>query len=282
MSISRFFTETLGANLANARWAWGATNPVTNEVFLRVWADEIESTPDGERSLLLNADWSGKSAGFPERARHVEAIRAGAVGYGVVCTVKNPNSARRKIKSFDNESLLRFGGVIDEGAATYGVVAKRIPVAELRKPPTAESTLILDLKQILRMRIEETEKERLANARVGQGRFRSEVLARWGGRCCVTGVATLEAVRASHIKPWRDSDNQERLDPANGLPLVATTDALFDAGLITFDPAGRLMVSERLPVGERQLLRLEGLALRRGPDEGTQAYMAHHREKIFR
>lgn len=254
---------------------------MTNEVFLRVWADEIESTPDGERSLLLNADWSGKSAGFPERARHVEAIRAGAVGYGVVCTVNNPNSAQRKIKSFDKESLLRFGGVIDEGAATYGVVAERVPVAELRKPPTAESALIPDLKQILRMRIEETEKERLANARVGQGRFRLEVLARWGGRCCVTGVATLEVVRASHIKPWRDSDDDERLDPANGLPLVATLDALFDAGLITFLSNGSMQTSPRLSGDEANRLGLGRARLLAPPDKRTNGFLAYHRNAVF-
>ena len=58
-----------------------------------------------------------------------------------------------------------------------------------------------------------------------------QVLKIWGNRCCVTGSTTLDAIRASHIKPWRRSSNQERLDPYNGLPLVATLDALFDAGM---------------------------------------------------
>jgi putative restriction endonuclease len=38
-------------------------------------------------------------------------------------------------------------------------------------------------------------------------------------------------LRASHIKPWSDCSNRERLDPLNGLLLVAHIDALFDNGL---------------------------------------------------
>jgi hypothetical protein len=56
----------------------------------------------------------------------------------------------------------------------------------------------------------------------------------WEKRCTVTCCATLETIRASHIKPWWMATNEERLDPGNGLPLVATVDTLFDAGLITF------------------------------------------------
>jgi len=39
-------------------------------------------------------------------------------------------------------------------------------------------------------------------------------------------------LRASHIKPWRDSDSRERLDPANGLSACPDHDAVFDVGLV--------------------------------------------------
>lgn len=55
MSISDFFTDTLGANLANTRWSWGAVNPVTNEVFLRVWADELRTVGGQEQALPYHA-----------------------------------------------------------------------------------------------------------------------------------------------------------------------------------------------------------------------------------
>jgi hypothetical protein len=50
--------------------------------------------------------------------------------------------------------------------------------------------------------------------------------------------------------------NEERLDPGNGLPLVATLDALFEAGLITFASDGAMLVSERLPGEELERLQL--------------------------
>ena len=84
-SLTTFYTDTLGANLTNTRWSWGAMNPVTDEVFLRVWSEDFKAAADGEVVQLYNLDWKGKSPGYPERLRHIEAIRRGAAAYGVVC-----------------------------------------------------------------------------------------------------------------------------------------------------------------------------------------------------
>ena len=111
--------------------------------------------------------------------------------------------------------------------------------------------------------------ETLAKARVGQGTFRAQILAIWDSRCCVTSSTTLDAIRASHIKPWRDSNDNERLDPNNGLPLIATLDALFDAGLITFADDGKLVVSERIEDYEKELLGIVGRQLVRQPNDQT-------------
>jgi hypothetical protein len=97
------------------------------------------------------------------------------------------------------------------------------------------------------------EKESLVNARIGQGPFREQVLQLWGRRCALTRSATLAAIRASHIKPWCDSTDEERLDPYNGIPLIASLDALFDAGLISFQSTGKLIVSAKLTTRERRI-----------------------------
>ena len=91
-TLTDFYTSTLGANLTNSRWSWGAVNPVTNEVFLRVWADDIEATAEGERVQVYGLDWLGKSSGYPERYRHIQALQNGAKGYGIVCTKSKPGS----------------------------------------------------------------------------------------------------------------------------------------------------------------------------------------------
>jgi putative restriction endonuclease len=278
-SLTDFYISTLGANLANARWSWGAVNPVTNEVFLRVWANDVEATPEGERVQLYNLDWTGKSSGYPERQRHIQALQNGAQGYGVVCTKANPDSDdTTRIKGFDHETLLRLGEVRPDGRRLYAQVVDRVPVEALARRQTAESTLVPDLAALLK---KGTTVEALVNARVGQGQFRNAVLRLWGGRCCVTGIETTEAIRASHIKPWRDSTDEERLDPQNGLPLAGTLDGLFDAGLITFAADGTLVTSPRLSVDERERLGILEAKLRRVPTGKTADCLAHHREAIF-
>jgi hypothetical protein len=128
-------------------------------------------------------------------------------------------------------------------------------------------------------------KESLIDARLGQGKFRSDVLRLWDNCCAVTGSSLLEAIRASHIKPWRDSSDEERLDPANGLPLAAHLDALFDAGLITFDDSGAGIVSSLLAGAERRIYGLSNISLKKLPAKtakSTRMYLQIHRSTVFR
>jgi len=87
------------------------------------------------------------------------------------------------------------------------------------------------------------------------------------------------AIRASHIKPWRESSNAERLDPNNGLPLIASLDALFDAGLISFDSCGKLIVSLKVSTTERGIFGVAQTSLRKKPTAKMADYLAHHRAK---
>ena len=63
--------------------------------------------------------------------------------------------------------------------------------------------------------------------------FRANVLLREEA-CRVTRVSEPRHLQASHIKPWRDATDAERLDGANGLLLSPHIDHLFDEGYITF------------------------------------------------
>ena len=96
--------------------------------------------------------------------------------------------------------------------------------------------LLEDLSALQGEVSDETERERLAKARVGQGRFRADLVKLWrkGETCALTGVSIPEMLVASHIKPWRDSTDKERLDPMNGLLLVTHVDKLFDRHLLSF------------------------------------------------
>lgn len=127
-----------------------------------------------------------------------------------------------------------------------------------------------------------TEALREAMARVGQDVFRKKLDERWHGRCAVTGISAREVLRASHIKPWMDSTDEERMDPNNGLLLSANLDALFDKGLITFNLDGRIVLSGKVTADDREKLGLtESMCLKQRTPEQDK-YMEYHRGKIFK
>lgn len=128
----------------------------------------------------------------------------------------------------------------------------------------------------------DTEREALVKARVGQGRFRSDLETAWGSSCAVTGISVGLLLRASHIKPWRHSDNRERLDADNGLLLVATLDAAFDAGLISFADDGEMLFSSELGSAPEDILGIaSGAKLRVLPSSAQQAQLRYHRERLI-
>jgi putative restriction endonuclease len=89
-----------------------------------------------------------------------------------------------------------------------------------------------------------TEKEELVTSRIGQGVFKKRVFE-IERICRVTGVENPIHLIGSHIKPWRHSNNQERLDGENGLLLTPSIDHLFDKGYISFKNSGELLLSPR-------------------------------------
>jgi putative restriction endonuclease len=277
MNISSFFADVLGSSLRNSRWSWGSYDPHREFVFLRIWEDQLVVNESGaaESVLLLRHTSRLKSNGYRERKEHIEKMQAGARGFGIVCVAVNPSaSGARKIKSFDDSVLLRLGKIEEKSEGIFAQIVKEVEVSDF-------STVSSDIKAIMKLKLDSTEKEQLINARIGQGAFRKQVLERWDNQCAVTGAKTLTAIRASHIKPWRYSNNEERLDPCNGFPLVASLDALFDSGLISFDPNGTIMISSLLPESERKIFDLSEAKLVKKPSQEIVNYLAFHNEKIF-
>lgn len=124
-----------------------------------------------------------------------------------------------------------------------------------------------------------TETEALRAARLGQSRFRNDLLDRWHEQCALTGLNMPELLRASHIKPWCASTPKERLDPDNGMLLALHIDGLFDKGFISFDDDGQLLMSAKLDLSTRSALGLEKSRAIVGLNSGNRRYLALHRQK---
>jgi predicted restriction endonuclease len=132
-----------------------------------------------------------------------------------------------------------------------------------------------------------TEITRTTQVRRIQSFFRSAVLTSYGYRCALSGIALPELLNASHIIPWK-ANPARRADPRNGIALNALYDRAFDRGLMTFDDSLRVVLSNRLKIGDlpilhrQAFLELEGKPLhlpgRFSPDPVAMAY---HREHVF-
>jgi predicted restriction endonuclease len=125
--------------------------------------------------------------------------------------------------------------------------------------------------------INQTEKDAIIKARVGQGLFRQKLMNYWKG-CSVTECKTQSLLMASHIKPWRDSTNEQRLDVYNGLLLIPNLDKLFDKGYISFDKNGSLICSSFIPQKELEILGISPNMHLMCMEKQHLMYLKYHRE----
>jgi putative restriction endonuclease len=143
----------------------------------------------------------------------------------------------------------------------------------------------------------ETERIRLAAARVGQHLFARSVLANCGSTCVFCGLrpgafGLRRMLLAGHIKPWRDSTPAERLDTRNGLAACPAHDVAFDTGLLTVADDLTVQIGDALArsVLEDEMTRhyygqppmAVALRLPAAAQRPLPKYLAWHRRYVFR
>lgn len=121
--------------MANPRWSWGSWHEATNRIFLRVWAhDHIEAQDQAQMVRLLREDWTRTSAGYNERARHIESIRSGAEAFGVVATAAPRGAGHIRIQSYDSRSLVRLGALVrweKDPTSVFALIGPSVPVTQI-------------------------------------------------------------------------------------------------------------------------------------------------------
>jgi hypothetical protein len=111
--------------------------------------------------------------------------------------------------------------------------------------------------------------------RQGQQAFRASLLAAYRGRCAVTRSRTSWVLEAAHIVPYRGAKTNT---VRNGLLLRADVHTLFDLGLISIEPRGRVVrVSSQLKGLEYASLEGKPLLRPKNPaDWPATAALRHH------
>jgi putative restriction endonuclease len=130
--------------------------------------------------------------------------------------------------------------------------------------------------------VPETDRLAIIRARKGQGLFKDRV-SKIESRCRITRVDNPVHLIGSHCKPWRDSNNEERLNGENGLLLTPSIDHLFDRGFISFEDKGTLIIS---PVAHRPSLQRMGIDATRVVNVGTfttgqKQFLDFHRNSVL-
>lgn len=129
--------------------------------------------------------------------------------------------------------------------------------------------------------LSETEQQSIRKSRLGQGVFRTNLIKLWGS-CSITSLPDMALLKASHLKPWKDSSNSERLNPYNGLLVIPTYDLLLDKGLISFNTNGRVIISKRLGIFGQKIFHVDkALKLRKFFPENKE-FLEYHRDEVFK
>lgn len=94
-------------------------------------------------------------------------------------------------------------------------------------------------------------KVREVKTRVNQNVFRQIVLANYNRKCAITGIDLPDLLVASHIIPWSQNED-ERLNPENGICLSALYDRAYDKGLIGITEKYEIIISSELKTKEKK------------------------------
>lgn len=223
------------------------------------------------KPLKLTSVASALAPLLPERYSPIQANGHG--NQGAYLSEIGPELARRLLELAEPSlvSLTSPTSVMESGLTVMSD-----PVVLLEWEDTVQSSIAAQEN------IPETTRKALIQARRGQGLFKSNVV-QFERECRITRVQNRTHLIASHIKPWRESNDEERLSGANGLLLTPSIDHLFDRGFISFTDDGEVLVS---PVADMDALPRMGVKCHEQIFTGRfnsdqRHFLEYHRQEIF-
>ncbi len=241
------FMESHGATSKNWRWGWAFVNHDAETVYFGAW----DTWTSEGRSLILSMDWERNENGrkqpaFSEAYEYIQLIENNNYKLKTFPIIEDKDfvdetgSGRAKIKRHVEELT---GMELQKVNNHYYAVGNHQSVYSTR----LQNQQTADIADIYQSNVGQTEKESLVMSRIGQGKFRRNVIDIWGNgeSCALTFTQIKELLVASHIVPWSKCEsNEQRIDGANGILLCAHVDKLFDRHKISFFKQGNRYVTK--------------------------------------
>lgn len=159
-----------------------------------------------------------------------------------------------------------------------------LKIIELSRKGNNKENLFSDVESIEKglsdSGLEGKEQEIIIKSRVNQSKFRQQLLDRYK-KCCLCSVGNPNLLIASHIKPWSESEANEKLDIENGFLLCPNHDKLFDSALISFAVDGKIIISDKLSEEDREAFGVNDNMVIELTD-ANKKYLDYHREIRFK
>lgn len=194
--------------------------------------------------------------------------------------VKSNDTAYKLIRelSLPNITYISVVKLLDEnGQLTYYFRLFADYFGDIEHPYTLEK----EQEEIDKI-IDSPEKKIITKARIGQGKYREELL-QLCPFCPITLVSDDRLLIASHIKPWAKSENFEKTDPMNGFMLTPTFDFLFDRGFLSFTDDKKSILSPFLSKMTYSKLGIsDDKIFSHLPTDGRENYLEYHRTEILK
>jgi len=205
-------------------------------------------------------------------------LNSSDINYQLLRTLPLPNTSRLRILKIKLSDRILFE-------------LKLVPDFDGYSTKPAEVELASELENALQSYVPRiplhTTVEKMVKVRVGQQRFKRDVLNDCGRVCPFTKITDESLLIAGHIKPWAKSNDEEKLDPKNGLLFTPTFDRMFNNGFISFKDDTKLIISPLVSHRTAELLGIQSnmelsIPLLGNSHKGRRDFMEYHRNFVYR
>lgn len=114
--------------------------------------------------------------------------------------------------------------------------------------------------------------------RVGQSKLKKRLLNNYRSRCALCSITSPDLLIASHIKPWSESNDEEKVNPENSILLCSLHDGLFDKGYISISDGYKVVFRDKANLEEQNIKT--DLIFRKPKKEAPKTvYLNYHQTK---